>query len=147
MQIAIAKAIDSDLAELLALYRYLHATDPEITLADAKPLWQQMVQDTKIHVIVARVDDRVVSSCTIIIVPNLTRGGRPYALIENVVTHPDYRRLGIARRVLHHAVDLAWESNCYKVMLMTGRKDDGITAFYVDCGFNADSKSAFEIRR
>jgi GNAT superfamily N-acetyltransferase len=87
-----------------------------------------------------------VTSCTLIVIPNLTRRGAPYALIENVVTHADHRRAGHGRAVLKAAVAAAWAAGCYKVMLLTGRKDAGTLAFYLRAGFE-QSKTGFQIRR
>ncbi|WP_445632051.1 GNAT family N-acetyltransferase [Nostoc sp. DSM 114167] len=36
---------------------------------------------------------------------------------ENVITHLDYRRQGVGKRLIHHAFQSAWSHNCYKVML------------------------------
>lgn len=80
------------------------------------------------------------------VIPNLTRGGRPYALIENVVTHADHRQRGHGRALLHAAVAAAWEAGCYKVMLMTGSKRPETLRFYADAGFE-QSKTGFQIRR
>ena len=89
------------------------------------------------------VEGKLVSSCTIAIVPNLTRGCRPYGVIENVVTLAGFRRQGYGQAVLEHALLWAWKKNCYKVMLLTGRQDKGTLAFYEKAGFDKKAKQAF----
>jgi GNAT superfamily N-acetyltransferase len=81
-----------------------------------------------------------------VIVPNLTHGQRPYALIENVVTDAAYRRRGLASACLAFAGETAKRENCYKIMLMTGAKDEGTLHFYEQAGFDRHEKTAF-IRR
>src|SRR5665213_2199943 len=72
------------------------------------------------------------------------RGGvAPYGVIENVVTHAQHRRQGLGTALLRRALDEAWSANCYKVMLLTGRKDDETLKFYAAAGFNRDEKQAF----
>ncbi|MEM6887834.1 MAG: GNAT family N-acetyltransferase [Pseudomonadota bacterium] len=82
---------------------------------------------------------------TLHILPNVTWGGRPYALIENVVTHPDHRRRGIGRTLLMAATEAAWAKQTYKIMLMTGKKR-GATGFYEACGFSSEDKTAMVMR-
>ena len=90
-------------------------------------------------------DGAVVAMCTLHILPNMTRGGRPYALIENVVTAADARRRGHARRAMQSAIDAAWAAGCYKVMLLSGSADGH--AFYPRLGFDGDAKRGFILRR
>lgn len=97
-------------------------------------------------ILAGKVDEVIVASCTLIVIPNLTRKGRPYALIENVVTHSSWRQLGFGAAVLKAAADRAWEKGCYKVMLMTGSKDYGTLTFYEKVGFE-QSKTGFQMRR
>lgn len=95
---------------------------------------------------VGQIGARIVSTCTLIVIPNLTRGGALYALIENVVTHEDFRQLGFAGALLAEAVQRAWYEGCYKVMLLTGSKEPATLAFYASAGFE-QSKTGFQIRR
>jgi hypothetical protein len=90
--------------------------------------------------------DAVVTTCTLIIVPNLTRGGAPYALIENVVTDARHQKRGYGKLVLKAAVAAAWRHGCYKVMLLTGSRDPATLRFYEDVGFE-QSKTGFQVRR
>lgn len=97
-------------------------------------------------IIVGKVDDTLAASCTLVVIPNLTHGGRSYGLIENVVTHRDFRNRGFGRQVLLQAADLAWAADCYKVMLMTGSKKPETLNFYLGAGFK-QSKTGFQMRR
>jgi ribosomal protein S18 acetylase RimI-like enzyme len=140
------RAIEADLNGLLDLYRYLNPRDPWPDPDRSKIAWAALLGSTNTTVYVAETGGRLVGSCTLIIVPNLTRGARPYGLIENVVTHAEARRRGIGHAVLKIALENAWAADCYKVMLMTGRKDEGTLKFYEAAGFER-GKTAFEIRR
>lgn len=71
------------------------------------------------------------------------RSCRPYGVIENVVTHAGHRRRGYAKAILRAALADAWTAQCYKVMLLTGRKDEGTFRLYESAGFYRNAKQAF----
>ena len=77
------------------------------------------------------------------IIPNLPRGVRPYAFVENVVTHADYRGRGYATECLNYAKAIAERENCYKMMLLTGSKKETTLKFYEKAGYNSTDKTAF----
>lgn len=143
----VRSAAEHDLPEVLNLYRHLHPHDPELETATAERVWSTLLASPFMTVIVVQAGDLLVSSCTLAIVPNLTRGGRSYGVIENVVTHADYRRQGLGQRVLAHAIALAWQADCYKVLLATGSKQESTLRFYEEAGFERGGKTYFEIRR
>lgn len=133
-----------ELPVLLSLYEHLHPTDPALPLTDdIEKLWQRICADPQLHYLGAEIAGRLVATCALTLVPNLTRSARPYGLIENVVTHPDFRRQGIGTAMLRNALQLAWEKGCYKVMLLTGRKDPSTLRFYEQAGFQAGVKTGF----
>lgn len=133
----------SELNKLLELYLHLHEkTMPDIT-EFLSSTWDTIIQDKNHHIIVNEVDDKIISSCVCVIIPNLTRNIRPYAFIENVVTHKDYRGRGYATQCLNYAKEIAIKDNCYKMMLLTGSKDDKTLNFYGNAGYNCSDKTAF----
>ena len=142
----IREAVKEDLLPLLELYTQLHDNAmPEINAA-LKELWHDIMADKNHHIIVGLIDNVLISSCVLIVVPNLTRSQRPYALVENVITHKAYRNKGYATAILNHAKEIAIKENCYKIMLMTGSKKDSTLRFYEKCGFDRHSKTGFQYR-
>ena len=134
---------ENELNELLELYLYLHEESvPEMT-EHLKDTWNTIMQDKNHHIIVKEVDGRIVSSCVCMIIPNLTRNIRPYAFVENVVTHDDYRGKGYATECLDFAKEIAEKENCYKMMLLTGSKEEATLNFYRRAGYNSSDKTAF----
>jgi GNAT superfamily N-acetyltransferase len=136
---------ENELADLLGLYALLHPDDPRIDAASdrIKLLWENIQANQNLRYYVAEVEGKLTSTCTLAIIPNLTRDARPYGIIENVFTLPELRKRGIATKVLHKALDEAWDANCYKVMLLTGRKDEDILRFYEKAGFIKGMKTGF----
>ena len=135
-----------ELPELLNLYKQLHPDDPEVYgHEELNTLWDQIINDPCLHYIVMKDDGKIVSTCTLAIVKNLTRGLRPYGLIENVITHKEYRKRGCGTRVLNKAVEIAKNYDCYKVMLMTSSKEENVLRFYEKAGFEKDKKIGFAL--
>jgi GNAT superfamily N-acetyltransferase len=144
--LAIRSAEQADLPRLLDLYGYLDAKDTRCPSDKAVGVFEQFLRYTGSAILIGFADGELVASCTVVVIPNLTRGGTPYALIENVVTHADYRDQGFGKAILAAAVDRAWAEGCYKAMLMTGSKRPSTLAFYEAAGFE-QSKTGFQVRR
>ena len=132
-----------DFSALMELYTYLHEQDVPAMDDQKCQLWTQIVEDKDYHILVAEVEGKLVSSCTCVIIPNLTAKQRPYAFVENVVTHPNYRKQGLASACLERAKQIATGEGCYKMMLLTGSKEESTLRFYETNGYNRKDKTAF----
>lgn len=131
-----------DFDGLMGLYMQLH--DNPFPEKDEKTLavWQTICNDPNHHIIVAEEQGQIISSCVCVIIPNLTRGQRPYALIENVITDQAHRNQGYASACLQYAKIIALQENCYKMMLLTGAKQESTLRFYEQSGYNRNDKTA-----
>jgi GNAT superfamily N-acetyltransferase len=143
----IRPATEADLGPLLGLYRHLSPEDIQLGGDVADAIWAAMLRASGVLPLVGEVDEQLVTTCILVVVPNLTRGGRSFAIIENVVTHPSYRRRGFGTAILREAIDRAWSMNCYKVVLTTGSKRESTLCFYEKVGFKRGTRTAFEMRR
>lgn len=139
----VREAVQSDLDAILELYLFLHEDSIPEKDKHLRDTWTQIIHDPNHHLIVNEEDDHIVSSCVCVIIPNLTRNVRPYAFIENVVTHEDYRGKGYAGECLEYAGQIAEKENCYKMMLLTGSKEPETLRFYEKAGYNSSDKTAF----
>lgn len=142
-ELVIRSAEAADLPNLLALYHDLNPADPVIDRERAEERFEAILAQPGMTVFVGIAGLAAASSVTLIVVPNLTRNGASYALIENVVTAARYRQRGYGRVLIQHAI---WKAGCYKVMLLTGSKDPATLRFYENCGFTQD-KTGYQVRR
>lgn len=139
----IREANREDLDALLELYMFLHEDSIPEKNSHLEETWEQIIGDSNHHLIVCEVEGKIISSCVCVIIPNLTRNVRPYAFVENVVTHTDYRGKGYATECLDFAKKIAEQENCYKMMLLTGSKRPETLRFYEKAGYNSSDKTAF----
>ena len=148
MEVKYRRIHEDELDELLRLYKQL-LPDGEPLPADEYVLtvWQEILNDKKMSILVAEAENRIVGSCVLTIIPNLTHGCTPYGFMENMITDENYRGKGIGTGLLKYGLALAWEKGCSKVMGLTGRQTEQIFHFYENAGFKRGVKTGFIIKR
>jgi hypothetical protein len=83
---------------------------------------------------------------TLVVIPNLTRNGASYALIENVVTACRHRKRGYAAAFIAHAVEDGLGCRLLQGDAADRIEDPATLRFYENCGFT-QNKTGFQIRR
>lgn len=146
MELQIRAAGQDDVPQLLELYRQLNPDDPPLEQQTACRILEQFAHYPGSTIFVGIKEQKLITTCALVVVPNLTRGGAPYGLIENVVTDAQHRRRGYGQAILRSAISSAWQSGCYKVMLLTGSKNPATLRFYQTTGFQ-QTKTGFQVRR
>jgi GNAT superfamily N-acetyltransferase len=149
--IVIRSATREDVAELLTVLPQL-TSDPQRpaaampSLAEALAIFDRQQQHGNVLVLVATAgaDGPIIGSCTLVIVPNFTYGGRPWAIAENVVIVAAYRGRGIGTRLMEYACDLCRHHGCYKLQLISGPKPEQVR-FYRDLGFDDQHSRGFKL--
>ncbi|MCM1387401.1 MAG: GNAT family N-acetyltransferase [Bacillus sp. (in: Bacteria)] len=139
----IREITDQDFDGLMKLYMQLHDNPMPERTPDIMAKWHKILTDKDHHIIVAEEDGKIVSSCVCVIIPNLTHNQQPYAFVENVITDSAYRKMGLASACLARAKEIAERENCYKLMLLTGSKEESTLNFYRRAGYNSEDKTAF----
>ncbi len=139
----IRKATPADADALKELY-FHHLTHyppkEEQTMTKWAAMLDKFEKDDLMHLLIVEVNGVVVSSIQMAIIESLTHNVRPFAIIENVVTHADYRNQGYASALLNEATQIAIQHNCYKMSLETGSNKESTLNFYRKNGFVVDAK-------
>ena len=135
---------EKDLESLIKLYEQLDGANGDFTAEDARKIWKAEIEgNKKIKYFGAVENEKVISTCYCLIIPNLTRLGSSIAFVENVVTDSEYRGQGLGRKVMEMAIEFARENNCYKVILQSASFRKEAHQFYKNLGFDGESKKAF----
>ena len=130
---------------ILELYKQLILEEESIDLNRANEIWEK-IEKSNIKYFIAIDNSKIISSCYLAIIPNLTRNGRSNGFIENVITNENYRKKGIGKKLIEMAIEYGKQNNCYKIILQSSFKRKENHIFYEKCGFDGNSKRAFEIR-
>ncbi|WP_419904982.1 N-acetyltransferase family protein [Kiloniella sp.] len=151
----IRAAQEKDYLSAVLLYAEFGASVPVISGGEGKRQWRKLLEHPGTEVVVAveksaeGKEEQVCAIVTLHLLPNMTYLGRPYALIENVITAENCRGQGLGRKVMEHTIEIAWGANAYKIMLLTGkgRQDGGAKGFYESLGFSDDDKYGMTLRK
>ena len=128
----IRKASAADAQALKTLY-FEHLTNyppkEEQDMTKWEYLLEKFAQDDNMYLLVLEENGIVVSSVQMAIIESLTHNVRPFAVIENVVTHFEHRNRGYASALLEEAAEIAKQKGCYKISLETGSNKESTLNF------------------
>jgi len=137
----------SDLPSLLALFAVSEVSAAVQPRERTERVWQETLAQPGVHVFVSDDGDRIAATCMLVTAPNLLRGGKRHAFLENVVAHPELRGQGHGQAVVQAALAHAWASDCHHVLMQSGRADPRVHAFYEEMGFEPGLRIAYVARR
>ncbi len=135
-------ATEADLPRVVELLAQLSVDDPREQPGPPPPdvyaeAFRRMRADEEQRLLVLEADGRIVGSLVLLIIPNLTHQGRPYATVENVIVDESERGSGRGRQLMEHAIDEAKKAGCYKIALTSHRSRTEAHRFYEDLGFES----------
>ena len=138
-------ATEADLPRIVELLAQLSLDTPHEQLATPLPeqyrrALHEIAADPRQQLFVAEDQGRIVGTACLIIVPNLTHQGKPYALVENVVVDETQRSAGYGELLMRHAMAEAKRAGCYKLALTSNKQRPGAHRFYQRLGFRAASE-------
>ena len=143
MTLQIRQALASDLPAVLQLYAQPAMDNGNVlSLTDAEKVFAQFSLYPSYRLFVAcdvkpqqRVSPEIVGTYALLVMHNLAHQGTPSAIVEDVVVRAEHQSLGVGRTMMAHAMDLAREAGCYKLVLSSNQKRVGAHAFYESLGF------------
>ena len=144
--VEVRQATEADIPRILELYRQLAITSsPAEEKQDPSPesfkeSFGRIQAQAGHELLVAEEDGQVTGTLVLLIVPNLSHNGLPWACVENMVVEEGRRRTGTGRTLIQYALERAHDEGCYKVQLMSTNSRKDAHAFYEAIGFKASAK-------
>jgi len=142
-KIKIRQAQLDDLDAVSELLRQLHDQHPwrDSLKEKAEATLVEIINHPRRYLFVAEIDDAVVGTNDLTIVPNLTHQLSPWGMIENVIVSNQYRNLGVAIALMQSALDQAQREGCYKVELISADYRTASHQLYQKLGFQENAKA------
>ena len=145
-RVKVRRAVEEDIPRILELYREL-----TITTSDAESLrkpspgdYRQVFNEIDAaqghELLVLQYSEDVVGTLALIIVPNLSHSGCPWAIAENLIVDQRYRRQGLGRLLMEYAVTRAQQARCHKLVLTSDKRRDDAHRFYRSLGFESSAE-------
>ncbi|WP_193182344.1 GNAT family N-acetyltransferase [Nisaea sediminum] len=126
--ISIRKLEQADMADVIELLQSMSEFRPPIN--DYPHIWENLCRQTNVHSIVAIIDENIVGYGSVVFEIKI-RGGK-MGHIEDIVSHPNYRKKGIGKAILDALFDVAKASGCHKVALQCQEHN---VEFYKKCNY------------
>ncbi|MCH8814406.1 MAG: GNAT family N-acetyltransferase [Chloroflexi bacterium] len=133
-------ATEDDLPRIVELLQQLSFDDRREDIGPPLPdvylnAFRQLQADPGQHLLVVEDDGRIVGSVTVIVCPNLSHKGTPWAEVENMIVDDAARGRGHGEALIREAIEIARRAGCYKLTLTSNNKRTDAHRFYERVGF------------
>jgi len=143
--VMIRQATEEDIPRILELYRELAITTSEVELSwspspdDYRRVLAEICAAPGHELLVAEDQGHVIGTMVLLIVPDLSHGACPWALVENLVIGHEQRRRGLGRLLMDYAMARARDAGCYRIVLSSDKRRHEAHRFYRSLGFQASA--------
>lgn len=94
-------------------------------------IWKEFSEQNNVFSFIATLEDKVVGYGSLLIETKI-RGGK-WGHVEDIVSHKNYRNLGVGKSIVDFLLSFAKDNGCYKVSLQCSNEH---ISFYKKCGYN-----------
>jgi glucosamine-phosphate N-acetyltransferase len=126
--ISIRKLEQADMADVIELLQSMSEFKP--SESDYPHIWEKLCQQTHVYSIVATIGEKIVGYGSVVFETKI-RGGT-MGHVEDIVSHPGYRKKGIGKTILGALFDIAKANGCHKVALQCQEHN---VEFYRKCNY------------
>jgi len=142
-------ATEKDIPRIVELYNELAIATTRVEQAsnpsaeDYRRVFREICADPRHELFMAEDGGKIVGTVILIIVPNLSHGATPWALVENLVVTGGHRRRGTGKMLLEHVIARAREKGCHRIELCSDKRRENAHRLYHSVGFE---QSAYGFR-
>jgi N-acetylglutamate synthase-like GNAT family acetyltransferase len=145
-QVRVRDAREEDLPRILALLYQLSqsSSNPEATVRalgdEHRAILDDFTQNPHFHLLVLEVDGEVQGTLHLYLLPNMGRGGPPWAVVEHVVVDEAVRSHRYGELLMAEAIRRAKASGSRRMSLGSNLRRTDSHRFYERLGFKASQK-------
>jgi GNAT superfamily N-acetyltransferase len=141
----IRPATEDDIPRILELYHELSMITTKVeqdlstSLDNYRRVFAEISSNPRRELLVAAYEGDVVGTVALYIIPNLSHGATPYALVENLVVNHKYRRKGIGKKLMEYTIARAKQEKCHRIELCSDRRRKEAHRLYRSVGFKPEA--------
>lgn len=143
MEVIFREMKKKDVPEVIALCNEVFKE--ETSLEYAMKTYKKHRKDPNSTYIVGVVDGKIVSHLKITVINTIYENMNTYAILNHVGVKEEYRRHGIATKMLDVAFKISKEQGCKKVELWSNNVRTAAHACYYNYGFELDDAGFFSM--
>ena len=133
----IKEAREEDLETILDLYQKasIDSGGSVLEIDKARSIFKSIKAYPFYKFYIARLDDEVVGTFSLLIMDNLGHCGAKSGLVEGVAVKHERQGQGIGKQMMEYAMAVCREHDCYKMSLSSNIKREQAHRFYESLGF------------